>query len=254
MKINVESLVMRIDGRANLRRFFRHFLRSDLAWRASGLTYATAVVATTGSYSSREGYLSNLAERMTVFYPWLGPNDSVLEFGSGLGGNLLGLAPKVRRGYGVDLNPRFTRIATRLGKAVGASNVTFLTFDGGTVPRLYPLDLIVCIGVFERIPKKLVTGYVSQFRGLLSDNGRLIVYFLTREATDAGFGRVLGDGAYVTWQVGELHALFHSLGFRVETVMRRFLGAGDTYVLSLTSPGREGPNDEAVVSSPPETS
>lgn len=232
MTFNVEEAVFRVDGRLGLRRIIRPALRSELVWRASGLSYATAVIATTGSYCSQEQYLANLSLRMRTFYPWLKPTDSVLEFGCGLGGNLLGISSKIRRGYGVDINPHFIRIANRLKKRARATNISFVSYDGDAVPRPFPVDLILCIGVFERVAKDLVDGYLSQFNQLLRRGGRLILYFLTTRAMETGFGRILGREAYAPWDVEELRARFRELGLSVEETLPHFLGGGDTYILN----------------------
>lgn len=232
MVVNIESLVIRIDGRINARRVIQPFLRSQLLWRASAITYGTAVVATTGSFARPHDYLSSTSSRMEAFYHWLNPTDSVLEFGSGLGGNLIGISSKIKRGYGVDINPGFTRIASRLAASCKAKNVSFVGFDGRTIPQPFPVNLIFSIGVFERLRKSLVIEYLAQFRRILRAGGHLILYFLTVRAVNSGFGRVLGKEAYVPWEPQELSKLFSGLDFTVDDVIPRFLGAGDTYILS----------------------
>lgn len=231
MTLNVEELVVRIGGRVNLRRLVQPLIRSEVAWRASGLTYATAVVATTGSFCSRHQYLENMANRMETFTPWFKPTDSVLEFGCGLGGNIIGVSPRIRRGYGVDINRLFVRSASRLGRLAGADNLSFVGYDGRLVPRLYPVDVVLSIGVFERLPKGLVVGYLSQLRRMLQPGGRMILYFLTDQAIERGFGRVLGRESYIGWQGDELERVFRELNLEVQVVLPRFLRAGDCYIL-----------------------
>lgn len=232
MVVNIERLVLRIDGRVNFRRAIRPLLRSQLLWRASAMTFGTAVVATTGSLARPDAYLESTASRMGFISHLLSPSDSVLEFGSGLGGNLIGIAFRIKRGYGVDINPGFTKLAQRLARSRRAQNIAFVSFDGRTIPSLFPINTIMSIGVFERIPKNLVIEYLSQFRRLLPSGGRLVLYFLTTRAIDAGFGRVLGKDAYVPWEPEELSILFDKLDFSVASVIPRFLGGGDTYIMS----------------------
>jgi SAM-dependent methyltransferase len=233
--INVEAAFLRVDEHLRLRRVVRPFLRSELAWRMSGLTFASAVVATTGSYSSPDEYLASLAERMSCLSSWFSESDRVLEFGSGLGGNLIGIASKIDSGYGVDVNPYFTRIAERLSKKKKVVNLKFVTYGGLEIPRLYPLDVVLSIGVFERLPKSQVLGYLKQFKSMLSENGTLILYFLTRRAIHSGFGQVLGPESYVAWESEELESMFSQLGLNVRKVLPRFLNSGDTYILGKES-------------------
>lgn len=229
--ISVEGLVLRLDKHLGLRKIFRPLLRSEVVWRASGLTYATAVIATTGSYSSSERYLSNLALRMEELGRWFQPTDRVMEFGCGLGGNLIGLASRIQVGFGVDVNPGYVNIANKLAERAGVRNVTFTPYDGHKLSSPYLLNGVISIGVFERLPKPLVLSYLSQFREVLAPRATLILYFLTDQALRAGFGRVLGESAYVSWSPEELSRIFAQLGFEPLDVVTHFPSEGDTYVL-----------------------
>ncbi|MCI4347528.1 MAG: class I SAM-dependent methyltransferase, partial [Thermoplasmata archaeon] len=75
-------------------------LRTPFAWRLSGWTYPTAVLATVGRVLTPDGYLRLAAAQMARLRPWIPPAARVLELGSGLGGNLQALHRQVRSGVG----------------------------------------------------------------------------------------------------------------------------------------------------------
>jgi SAM-dependent methyltransferase len=244
--INIEGRAIRADRRWNLRRLARPWLRSEVLWRASGLTYATSVIATTGSYGTREQYLASMAARMKQLRQWFHPTDRVFEFGSGLGGNLIAVAPEIRLGYGVDINPLFVRRANRLANLAGARNVEFVAYDGVSIPYRYPVDVVLSIGVFERLPKPLVRSYLKQFRRLMPGGGTLLLYFLTVEAIRSGFGRVLGGDAYVPWERSEILDALATAGFGVTEVLGHFPSEGDTFVLRCTPVAEGGPGKALI--------
>ncbi|MCI4337465.1 MAG: class I SAM-dependent methyltransferase [Thermoplasmata archaeon] len=228
---NAEAILYRVLMRSGFHRPLVALLRSRVAWRLSGLSLPTALFATTGSWGTEQAYVRTMRLRWDRFDRFVPPGSRVLDFGTGLGGNLLGLGERVASGVGVDINPFYVGHARRIARRAGATRLAFLAYDGVQLPSLGQFDLAISTGAFERIPKDPAAGYVHQLAGVLRPGGRLILYFLTPAARESGFGRLLGPAAYVFWEEGELRAIFHAEGLEVAHVERGFPTAGDTYVL-----------------------
>ena len=56
-------------------------LSSQFAWRLTGITYPTAVIATNGSYLSKRKYVSKGKGEMSILSSYLNKDITVLEFG-----------------------------------------------------------------------------------------------------------------------------------------------------------------------------
>lgn len=229
--INAEGTLFRLIEITGRTRLVERLLRSELVWRASGATYLTSVIATTGSYGSPESYIGSMSARMTRLRPWFSQNDVVLEFGSGIGGNLLAVSPWVSRGFGIDINPWFTSQAERLRRRFGVENVSFHCYDGRHLPAFGRLDLVFAFGPFERIPKASARSYLTQLARALVDGGHLISHFLTDRDQQAQFARLLGPDAYTWWDTVELTALLGTLGLVEVSRSRDFPSSGVTLVL-----------------------
>jgi len=204
-------------------------LRSKIVWRVSGITYPTAVVATRGRYTSPEGYIQTSKHQMEGLMPLL-PASRVLEFGCGLGGNLLAIAQNIQVGYGLDVNSGYLRIARRLARRFRIENVHFSRYDGTAIPEFGLLDLVICVGVFERLPPAAVAGYIRQLMLQTAPSGRLAMCFLMDRARGTPFSKRLGDAAYHFWTRDEIESLASSLGLRIEAIFG-FSEAADLYVL-----------------------
>ena len=74
----------------------KELLRTKLIWRLTGLTYATAVIATFGHNVSRDNYLRSGKEEMSIFSQYFNSQSIVIEFGCGPGRNLFGIADKIK--------------------------------------------------------------------------------------------------------------------------------------------------------------
>jgi len=190
----------------------KKLLRTKLIWRLTGLTYATAVIATVGHNVSKDNYLRWGKEDMSMFSQYFNSQSIVIEFGCGLGRNLFGIADKIKFGYGIDVNPLYIRIANRLKKHYNIQNIKFLSYDGTHFPRLPKVDIILEYHVFERIPKNQVRIYVNELRdNYLSEDGIMILFFLMDRAKGSGLTKRLGDGAYVFWNNSEINQLLEKL-------------------------------------------
>lgn len=131
-------------------------LSSNIAWYLTGLTYATAVIATNGGYLPKKRYINVGKGEMKIFSSYLNRNKTVLEFGCGPGKNLFGIADLVKIGYGIDVNPRYIRLAMKLAKKYNFNNLHFIKYDGINFPDIPKADLIFEKGVFERLDKTIV--------------------------------------------------------------------------------------------------
>lgn len=213
----------------------QRLLRTRLAWALSGLSYTSAVMATHGSVASREGYLQACRRQMSGFRPFYRSDSRVLEYGCGLGGNLIAIAPSIGVGSGLDVNPLYLWHARALSKRFGGSNLGFRwTFDGRPLAAANSVDFAFSIGVFERLHSQIVSAAVRALFRALRPEGRLAAYFLTPRALNTAFSSRLGNGAYVCWSDDAIQSLITSAGGRV-------LDSYDWGPL-----GRAGPGDVSV--------
>lgn len=193
-------------------------LRSPVIWKLSGICYPTAVIATHGWYARPVEYLDECQRQVALVLPHLGKSRSALEFGCGIGGNLIALSRHVPQCTGLDVNRGYLRIARRLARRFGASNAAWQLYDGHSVPEsLGHPDAIFSIGVFERIPKADARLLLQDLSRLLSPNGRMALYFLTDRAKGTAFTRRLGDSAYEFWSHEELTSVVRDLGLTVRS-------------------------------------
>lgn len=192
----------------------------------------TAVIATHGSYVSKNEYLKVKRAQMNEFIDII-KNKSVLEFGCGPGGNLFSIKGDIQRGVGIDINPGYIKIANKLKVSNAIRNLDFLTYDGihFNLPDNFAPNVIFSIGVFERIPKRLVIEYIKSFKGMLQPGDGIIVYFLSERARNSIFTKRLGNQAYVFWSEREITEIFTTLGISIEYCRKwRF---ADVYVLKV---------------------
>jgi protein-L-isoaspartate(D-aspartate) O-methyltransferase len=96
-----------------------------------------------------------------------GPDDRVLEIGTGSGYQSAVLAEIASRVVTVDISPVLARRAARTLRALGYGNVTVVAADGRRgLPRAAPFDAILLAAAPARIPAALVDQ--------LADGGRLV--------------------------------------------------------------------------------
>ena len=214
----------------------RKELRSDLAWRLTGLTYPTAVLATSGSVRTVSDYLAFCRAQMEPLLQYFPSQGHCLEFGSGLGGNSLAVARSGRCVLGLDVNPFYTRIATRIARRYDVKNTDFQTYDGRAIPQIgFAPNVVFSIGVFERLPHRQVADYISTIAGLEHRGGIFISYFLSPAALDTTFVRLLGREAYKPWTREEVEQVLGACGFSIRatipwTRFPRSRGQGDEAV------------------------
>ena len=194
----------------------KSLLRSDLIWRLSGLTYPTSVLATHGRLESVSDYHARCENQVQQLAGEFRGSGAVLEFGCGLGGNLLACCNRFAACYGLDINPRFVAIARSLASRAKVSNARFLVCDGLRIPSEIPsLDSIFSIGVFERIAQARTESILRSLVPLLKPDGVMLIYFLARRARGTSFTRLLGDDAYVYWEPERVLDLFKRVGMQV---------------------------------------
>ena len=191
----------------------RRILRTELAWKLSGISYPSAVIATHGLLESPREYLSSCGRQMSFLRPLLEPSAEVMEFGCGLGGNLIAISPLIRTGTGLDINELYLRQARRLAGKAGCANLSFIRPHARRDERdRDTFDLIFSIGVFERIPKSTVAPLLAGLSTRLRPGGALCIYFLTVRARRTSFTRILGEDAYVYWDRSEVLTLLDRIG------------------------------------------
>ncbi|MCI4345242.1 MAG: class I SAM-dependent methyltransferase [Thermoplasmata archaeon] len=236
---DAEAMAYRLLHETGLLRPATRLLASPALWRASGLLEAAALFATGGSAGSIQEYVQSMEARWTPFGRWFTDAPRVLDFGTGLGGNLLGLRARVGSGLGIDVNPFYITRARRLAERYGARQLRFEAYDGVHLPLEPPYDVILSTGTFERLSKPAVRRYAGLLAAALAPRGRFIAYFLTTSARERGFGRLLGQESYVFWEESELDSLVRSSGLKLEERIARFPTSGDVLVMR---PAGSGPH------------
>jgi SAM-dependent methyltransferase len=190
-------------------------LRSSLAWKASGLTWRTGTIATRGRPLTPEAYLAQSGKQMIQLREWMFSGASVLEFGCGLGGNLVAAAPTLKAGIGIDVNRGYLRLARGLARKFGANNLYFTVPDDRLQFPPGGLDFVFSIGMFERIAKSASPPILGQMRDSLQVGGKAAIYFLSERFLTTDFANRLGAKAYVPWSRGEIMSELATAGLRV---------------------------------------
>jgi|GEM_PF-1492613 len=200
----------------SLPRFLRRALASEAVWRASGFTLATAIRATRGRFQSVSAYLEDCRRELAPLDAWIPSGGSVIEFGCGPGGLLLALRTRIGRGIGVDINRGYIRHARRLALRLGAPNLEFVAYDGRRLPPMdAPVDLVLSMGVFERVPLELGRAYLAALRPAVRPGGHFVIYFLSERALGTPLTALLGDDAYAPWPAGVPRAALEGCGLTV---------------------------------------
>lgn len=171
---------------------------SSVIWKYSGLSYRTAVMATRGKYERVEDYFTESGRKIQQLALDF-KNRSVMEFGCGMGGNLIYLSHEISDGVGFDINPGYLRLARKFAREQNMTNLKFLMFDGKDLPRMQDVDIIYSLNVFERIPVPQADILLSQLRKRLKPNGVFACTFLGENARNTGFSDRLGREAYTFW-------------------------------------------------------
>jgi hypothetical protein len=175
-------------------------------------------MATRGSYLSVDDYVFQSLVQMRRLDSVIGNDKVVLEFGSGLGGNLISICNRIHHGIGIDVNPGYVRLARRIAARKGCSNLEFVHYNGTVVPRVPQADLVFSIGVFERLPKDQVCRYVHILAAHTKPEGVMALYFLSTRARGTQFTSRLGEDAYVYWEEDEVRALTKKAGLQLARI------------------------------------
>lgn len=153
---------------------------------------------------------------MQSLMKYVRPKSTILEFGTGLGGNLTSISNEIQSGCGIDINSLYVAQARKLANWANARNIEFTPYDGEVIPSPENgFDFVFSIGVFERLPVSRVKGYVGQLARRLRPDGHLALYFLSPRARQTTFTRRLGASAYTYWSPYDARALIESVPLRV---------------------------------------
>jgi SAM-dependent methyltransferase len=186
--------------------------RSKLLWKYSGLTYKWSVMATRGRYLSLDEYIENSMAKINS----LGINFNgvdVLEFGCGIGGNLMAISKQIRTGVGLDINRLYIWRANHLCRKLEFKNLTFIQYDGISIPNRWSFDVIFSLNVLERISQSLTIEYVHQLKDLGRPNCIMSLFFLAETAKITGFINRLGEDAYTFWSANQIKDVLNKCDF-----------------------------------------
>lgn len=171
--------------------------------------------------------------RWGAYFP---AGSTALDFGSGVGGNLLGLADRVSYGLGIDVNPLYIRWANSLAERAAARNISFNSYDGAHIPvQTGTFKRIYSVGVFERIQRDRAGTLIRALLQHLDSEGLMLLGFLTERARGTWFTRRLGETAYTFWTERDVSNLTTGLPVRTQKVDRPRL-PGDPQSVALSSP------------------
>lgn len=186
---------------------------SEFIWKFSGLTYRWGVKATRGKYMSFSDYMKNSKSKMSQLRLNF-EGMEVLEFGCGLGGNLLSISEEIKFGVGLDVNSLYIRQANKFRKKLGHANLNFVVYDGRSIPALQLFDIIFSLNVFERISRNAIVSYLRQLKNLSKSECHMCLFFLGENAKGTGFTDRLGENAYTFWNVDQINDMLSKLDFR----------------------------------------
>ena len=210
----------------------KKILSTKLVWTLTGITYATAVVATHGSYIQKKDYINIGKNEMSLISKYFNKEKVVLEFGCGPGKNLFGISDNIKIGYGIDINSLYLRHARKLAEKYGFKNLQFLKYDSINFPINLPMfDVIFEKGVFERINKNLVSLYIGKLVSYLNSDGFIIIYFLMERAKGTKFTRKLGDSAYTYYNQNEISNMLSKHNLIIKEILN--IEYADFYVCQL---------------------
>ncbi len=109
-------------------KLIKEILATRFVWRLTGIMYVTAVIVTNGEYIPKNRLIEIGKEEMNFLDKYFNNSSDVLEFGCGIGKNLLGIAQQIRTGTGLDVNGGYIRIAKYL-----ARRFTITTYHSGSM-------------------------------------------------------------------------------------------------------------------------
>jgi protein-L-isoaspartate(D-aspartate) O-methyltransferase len=116
----------------------------------------------------------------------IGPDDVVLEVGTGYGYQTALLGLLARRVYSIERHERLARAAEKNLERAGIENVSVFVGDGWKgLPDKAPFDAIVVSAAASEVPKALVDQ--------LSDGGRLVIPVARRRSDDVLLFEKQGD-------------------------------------------------------------
>ena len=197
----------------------KKILQSKIIWRLTGLTYATAIIATNGRYVTKDKYIDIAKDEMKVFLPFFSKKKTVLEFGCGPGKNLFSISNVIKTGYGIDINDGYIRLANKLAKKYNYDNIHFVPYNGSDFPDIPKVDVIFEKGVFERLNDEMVKIYIKKLKEYLNENGIIIIYFLMEKAMNTEFTKRLGNMAYFFWNHNKIENVLKSNNLATKEVI-----------------------------------
>jgi broad specificity phosphatase PhoE/ubiquinone/menaquinone biosynthesis C-methylase UbiE len=154
-----------------------------------------------------------------------GPEDRVLDAGSGFGAVSLAFAPRVRSVLGIDLSPAMLEHAETARAARDAANVRFQLGDVLSIPLdERSFDLIICHDLLQHTPDQ--QALFARARKLLASGGRLLVDQLignddpVKRATQNAIELQRDPSLTGVPSAAEVERALTAAGFRVEALER----------------------------------
>lgn len=133
--------------------------------------------AVIGSSALGNAYLDRTTKRLLSKVLRVTENDTVLDYGCGVGRLSLWLAPQVSRVVAMDISSKMIEVATEQSATLGIGNVSFsVTAERGLSVETSSIDALVCGGVLKYVMDDDDLGrLVAEFGRVLRAGGRVAV-------------------------------------------------------------------------------
>jgi hypothetical protein len=92
-------------------------------------------------------------------------------------------------------------------------NLTFIQYDGISIPNRWSFDVIFSLNILERISQSLTIEYVHQLKDLARPNCIMSLFFLAETAKTIGFINRLGEDAYTFWSANQIKDVLNKCDF-----------------------------------------
>jgi ubiquinone/menaquinone biosynthesis C-methylase UbiE len=224
-------LLRRLRGIEILRRIFFSFARDyRTLWNAFAIAPGLgreAILANAGD-DEEEFWHSGERDAKRYILPFLSPDSSVLDLGTGIGRIARWVAPHCAHLTAVDVSDRMLQ---RARSVLGIERVSYVRSDGRTLTEIptSSIDLAYSLLVFQHIEREDVVSYLDELRRVLRNEGGLVLQLpnLADKSSLEAFvnyalhGRTRSVARLRYYTREEVGILFNRFGFVVDEEQQR---------------------------------